>query len=111
MKNSFKIFLMIGLAVLLLAAGFYVTLANVSQLLAAGKPQWQCRWSSSNLVIQTGKWREKISLQPPLQVTRQAGFWIVHRFGDIIAVTAKSKLRFLWLESPSGRRSNPNGEY
>jgi hypothetical protein len=104
MKNLCKIFLMMVLAVSFLAAGLYVTLANVSQLLAAGKPQWQCRWSSSDVVIQTGKWQEKISLQSPLLVTRQAGFWIVHSFGRTITVSTKPRLRFLWQKSPSGRR-------
>jgi hypothetical protein len=111
MKNFLKMFLTLIVAVFILGAGLYVTLANVSFLLAKGKPHWECRWVASGLLIKTGIWSEVIDLRPPLQVTHQAELWILRSQGLTITVNTKPKFRVLWKRSLSSRKSLIHGEY
>jgi hypothetical protein len=110
LKIFLKIFLMLILAALLLGAGYYLVIANISRLLAAGKPEWQCRWIASGLLIKTGKWSEVVDLRPPLKVIHQADVWIFHAENLTLTVNTEPKLRIQWQKSLSRRRSIMNGE-
>jgi hypothetical protein len=96
MKNFFKMFFIIVMAFFLLGAGFYITISNVSRLIAAGKPRWQCHWGTTGLQVKTGKWCETINLQLPFQVRRQAHNWIIHGRDFHITVNTRPKLRIQW---------------
>jgi hypothetical protein len=111
MKHFLKMFLIMIMAFFLLVAGVYFSLANVSKLLAAGKPNMQCQWLASELQIKTGKWCETVNLPAPFEVRRQTHIWTIHSCDFTLTVTTKPKLRILWKKTSVGREAIPNGEY
>lgn len=77
MKTFIKMFFTLVIAVCILGAGYYLALTNVSRLLTADKPHWQCRWLGSELLVKTGGWSEVVDLRFPLKLTRQVSLWIL----------------------------------
>lgn len=96
MKNFLKMFTIIIMAFFLLAVGFYYTLTNVSQLLAAGKPYLKCQWLPTGLQIKTGKWCETINIRPPFKVWYKSHIWVIQSPKATITVNTKPKLRIQW---------------
>lgn len=111
MEIFFKFLFILILAVLILGAGFYITLTNVSHLMSTDNPHWQFKWLASGLLIRTGNWREVVDLRPPLKITRQANEWIFRSPNLTILVNTKPKLRIQWKKSLAGRTSTMNDEY
>jgi hypothetical protein len=111
MKSILKMFLILMMAFFLLGAGLYITLINMGQLLAAGKPEMQYRRLTSGLQIKMGKWHETIVLPAPVQITRRAYQWKIYSRDFTFTVNTKPKFRVLWKKSVHGRRSEPDGEY
>ena len=111
MKNFLKMFFIIIMAVFLFGAGFYLTIMNLSQLLAAGKPNMQLRWLTSGLQIQTARWRETIDLPSPLHIRSQSGKWMIYNRDFALTVNTKPKLQIFWKKSFVGRKIGTADEF
>ncbi len=110
MKNFLKMTLIIIMAVFLCGAGFYLTLVNTTRLLAAGKPNMQCRWLSSGLVIKTAKWCETIDLPSPVHIRGQAGKWLIYSRNFALSVNT-NPLQIQWKKTFSRRKTKSTDEY
>jgi hypothetical protein len=110
LKNFLKMAFVAVMAVFLFGAGFYLTIANTSQLLAAGKPNMQCRWLSSGLQIKTAKWCETLDLPSPVHVRNQSGKWLIYNRNFALTVNTKP-LQIHWEKTDAGRKKELTDEY
>lgn len=111
MKNFLKMFFIVIMAVFLCGAGVYLVLANMSQLLAAGKPNMQLRWFTSGLQIKTARWCETIGLPLPVHIRSQAGKWMLYNHNFALTVIGKPKLQILWKKSFTRGKKGSSEEY
>ncbi len=110
MKNFLKMFFIMVMAVFLCGAGFYLTLLNTSKLLAAGKPNLQCRWLGSGLQIQTAQWRETILLPTPVHIRNHSGKWLIYNRNFALTVNTKP-LQIQWEKNFQGGKTDSSDEY
>ena len=105
MKNFLKMFLVIIFGAFFCGAGFYLTMVNMSRLLAAGKPNLQCNWLGSGFQIKAARWCEVVDLPSPVRIKRRAGTWMVYNRDFTLMVSTKPNFRMQW-KKPSEWKEN-----
>jgi hypothetical protein len=111
MKQFVKFTLVFLLFGVIIAAGTWVALFNLSRILGAETPVPKLHWTSERLVIRTGAWAETIGWRPPFRVQRTANGWQISGAPGTLSVTNPPNLNVSWQSRPKRRRSNVRGEY